>query len=48
MGRTFVKSILLGPVVLMLFSGCFWHRVDYSAFDPRCREWANDKKYKMI
>lgn len=42
MGRTLVKSILLGPVVLILFSGCFWHRVDYSTFGPRCREWVKN------
>lgn len=48
MGRSLIKTIFLGPVVLMLFSGCFWHRVDYSTFDPRCREWANDKNYKII
>jgi len=45
--RSLFKTILLGPVILIFFSGCFWHRVDYSVFDPRCREWIKNRNYNM-
>lgn len=45
MGHSLAKAILFASVVLVLFSGCFWYKVDYSVFDSRCKEWvANYRK----